>query len=396
MKKSSVIATLLLLLTIPCLTLAQKKELGQARTILKSGKNVAQAEQLMVNLLKDSANRENKRIYAVWYQSVQKQYEAANEKLYLKQKQDTAQFFELVRRMFTICETLDSLDLRPNKKGKVDIEYRNRHAAELNGYRPNVFFGGTHHLRKRQYKTAFDYFESYIDCARQPLFSAYHYDSTDTRMPEAAYWAMTCGYRMHDPVLTLRHRQLARRDTARLDYTLQYIAEAWHWLKDDSLYHATLVEGFNHNPNYIYFFPRLVDYYNDRNQFEQALEVCDHALSVNDSSELFLYAKSNALLSLKRYGESVKVSQRLIAMNDTLPDPYYNAGMAYLNLALKLDPLKDKKQLKGIYQKARTNMERYRQLAPSQKQKWAPALYRIYLNLNMGKQFDEMDKILKN
>ncbi len=40
-------------------------------------------------------------------------------------------------------------------------------------------------------------------------------------------------------------------------------------------------------------------------------------------------------------------------------------------------------------------MERYRKLAPQQKQKWGPALYRIYLNLNMGKQFDEIDRLLK-
>lgn len=40
-------------------------------------------------------------------------------------------------------------------------------------------------------------------------------------------------------------------------------------------------------------------------------------------------------------------------------------------------------------------MEAYRKLAPDEKQKWAPALYRIYLNLNMGKQFEEIDKIMR-
>ena len=89
------------------------------------------------------------------------------------------------------------------------------------------------------------------------------------------------------------------------------------------------------------------------------------------------------------------VSDTLIALNDSLPDPYYNAGTCYLNKALKLHPLREKKQLKATYQKARHYMERYRQLAPEQKQKWGPALYRIYLNLNMGKQFDEIDRLLK-
>ena len=39
-------------------------------------------------------------------------------------------------------------------------------------------------------------------------------------------------------------------------------------------------------------------------------------------------------------------------------------------------------------------METYRKLAPEAKQKWGPALYRIYLRLNMGKQFEEMDNLL--
>ena len=41
-------------------------------------------------------------------------------------------------------------------------------------------------------------------------------------------------------------------------------------------------------------------------------------------------------------------------------------------------------------------MERYRELAPEELRKWGPALYRIYLNLNMGRQFDEIDRMLKN
>ena len=40
-------------------------------------------------------------------------------------------------------------------------------------------------------------------------------------------------------------------------------------------------------------------------------------------------------------------------------------------------------------------METYRKLMPDEKDKWGPVLYRIYLNLNRGKQFDEIDRLLK-
>ena len=369
--------------------------MSQARTILKSKRGPDQAERLMTGLLKDSANRENKRIYAIWYESVLMQYQAVNEKLYMKQRQDTAQFFELTRRLFSVAEALDSLDMKPDKKGRVDPEYRADNAEQLMKFRPNLLNACIYFVRKSDFQRAYQFSEAYMDCVRQPLFAGYHLDSIDTRMPEAAYWATYSGYRMNDPVLTLRHRHLALRDTSKTEFTLQYMAEARRLLKDDSLYMETLRMGFSHNPTNTYFFPRLMDYYTAHGDNEAALDVVDRALEADGSSTLYLFAKSTVLFNMGRYDECIALSDSLISMNDSLPDPYYNAGTAYLNKALKLHPLRQKKQLRQVYQKARPYMERYRQLAPDQQRKWAPVLYRIYLNLNMGRQFDEIDQLLK-
>lgn len=381
----------LLLLVSPTVC-AQRKQIGEARTYLKSGKNFDKAEKLMTDLLKDSANRENKRIYEIWLQSVQKQYDQANEKFYMKKEQDTAQFFSIVRRLFTIAFRLDSLDARPDKKGKVDPELRKDVSRDMMGYRSNLFFGGSFFVRKGNYKKAYDYFETYIDCRRQPLFTSYDF-SKEARMSEAAYWAAYSGYRMQDPILTLRYRDLALGDTAKRNWTLQYVAESWKALKDDSMYVATLWQGFNEYPMSTYFFPRLMDSY--QNQPEKALEVADLALKADSVSRLFLFAKSVTLLKLEKFAESLDYSDRLIKRYPDMADAYYNAGTAYLNIALRMDPVRHKKQIKKMYQKAQPYMEKYREMAPDEIQKWAPALYRIYFNLNMGKQFDEIDRILK-
>ena len=107
-----------------------------------------------------------------------------------------------------------------------------------------------------------------------------------------------------------------------------------------------------------------------------------------------LFAKATVLFDLGHFDESIKVSEKLIERNDTMPEPYYNIGSCYMNKALALSPLREKKQQRRLYQQARQYMERYRQLTPDEKQKWGPALYRIYLNLNMGRQFDEIDRLL--
>ena len=399
MKRQQTISLLLLLLMItPCLK-AQKKELSQARSYIKSGKDLDKAEKLMTDLLaKDAENRTNEKIYLTWFQAVTKQYEAANEKLYLKQQYDTAAFFNLTRRLYSIAETLDTLDATPDEKGRVKLSYRKDHAALLDQLRPNLYSGGIYFLRKDNNVTAYDFFATYIDAGESPLFTGYDYAATDTRMTEAAYWAESAGYRMQDAERTLHYFDLAVKDTARAPYAIQYACEAYRWQGNKKAYVEMLKQGFEAYPDFVYFFPRLVDHYNEIARPDSALYYANKALEKKPDEELFLLAKSLALLNLERYDKCVEVSEQLIALNDSLPEPYFNIATAKLNQVLALereDQRANRPQIQQLYMEARPYMEAYRKLAPDEKNKWAPALYRIYLNLNMGKQFEEIDKIMR-
>ncbi len=387
----------ILLMMLPCLATAQKKELSQARTFIKSrNKNYAQADQLMSKLLKDSVNRDDERIYTVLLESVKGQYDQANERLYLKQNQDTAAFFNLAKRMFVIAETLDSLDMRPDKKGRVVTEHRHKNASMLHHYRANLYNAGTFFIRKGKWSDAYTFFSTYLDCGVQPLFSSYAYLTSDKRMPDAAYWATYSGYKLQDAEKALRYQSLAMTDTVHSDFTLQFIAEAYRWQANDSAYVSTLEEGFRRYPFFTYFFPRLIDAYTAREDYSRALSLCDHALVLCDTCDIFLFAKSSVLLRMERWQESVVYSERLIHKNDSMAEPYFNAGTAFVNMAESHAALQDKKLQRTYYQKARTYMEYYRLLMPDEKKKWGPALYRIYLNLNLGRQFDEIDHLLNS
>ena len=379
---------------------AQKKEIEEAQTIIKSGKKVEQAEKLMVDLLKkDSANRKNPKIFATWFDAVEAQYLQANEKLYLKQKYDTAAFFNLTRHLFDIAEALDSLDALPNKRGRVKLKYREDNSELLDRLRINLYYGGTFHVRKNDFAQAYDYFHHYLDAAQQPLFSTYQYAEKDSMMPQVAYWATYSGYRLQDAEKTLYYAELAKNYQPRVQYVLQYQCEAYLLQKRQEAYLQTLREGFRQFPEYPYFFPRLADYYTAQGQSDSLMYISEYGLQVNGEEPLFLLAKSMALLQTNRYDECIAVSKLMIAANDTLPEPYYNIGTCYLNQALELEhrgePRKYRQELQRLYAAARPYMEKYRQLMPADRQRWAPALYRIYLNLNMGKQFEEIDKLMR-
>ena len=148
-----------MLLLVPSAGFAQKKEIQLAKDQVKSGKNLPQAQASMQKLLADSANRSNKKIWSLYFDAVRKQYEQGNEKLYLKQKYDTAQLFNFTRQLFEIAQQFDSVEMVPNKKGKVEIEFRKQHADYLSHIRTNLFNGGLWFLGKKKYADSYKFFD---------------------------------------------------------------------------------------------------------------------------------------------------------------------------------------------------------------------------------------------
>jgi len=393
--------TLLLCIICICLQInAQKKEISLAKDNIKKGTNLEQAESSMANLLKDSANRNNEKIWLTLYEAQKKQYEQGNEKLYLKQDYDTAKLFLSVKKMFQTLEGLDSVDAQTDKRGRVKLVYRKKHAAMLDVHRRNLYNGGAYFVNKQNFKEAYNFFDMYLNCSIQPLFTGYKYDETDKNMPSAAYWAVYCGYKLQDTKATLHYTYWALKDTVHYQYMLQYLAETYKMEKDTMRYVSILEEGFKKYPRFPFFFPRLIEYYTKNEQYDAALSLCDKALQVNDSSNLFKFTKSSVLLSLKRYKECIDLCDSVIAKDSTILGAYLNAGLSYFNQAVEADKAlkqtdKQKKEIIQLYKKALPYLEKYRKMVPDEKCLWGLPLYTIYLNLNMGKEFDEIDKLLK-
>ena len=393
-------ALMFLMLMSPVAVSAQKKEIQTAKDQVKAGKNLDQAAASMKKLLADSANRTNRKIWTIYFDAVRKQYEQGNEKLYLKQKYDTAQLFNYTRQLFEVAFQYDSVETAPDKKGRRDFEFRKGHSDYLAHIRSNLYNGGIWFLNKKKYPDAYKFFDCYIECASQPMFKQRNYGEKDKHLPTAAYYAVYSGYKMKDPKATLHHSYEALKDTVHYNYMLQYLAETYMLEKDTARYVASLKEGFKRVPTFPYFFPRLVEYYVVRNQLDSAMTVVNEALAVVPDSDVYLAAKSNLLLEQGKLQECIEVSKKVIEVNQKLGDPYYNAGICYFNLAVEQDKnshnsRKVKEQVEANYKKALPYLVKYREMEPKEQGKWAFPLYTIYLNLNMGKEFDEIDKVMK-
>lgn len=392
LKMNRITIALLLLLSAVQPLLAQKKEISQARSYVKSGKDLDKAVSLMDKLLETPSNRTNDKIWFVRAEAMRAQYEQLNEKMYLKQQADTAQFFNYGLQMFRAYESLDSVAV----KGGSEDKYRKKYSALLDIYRPNLFSGGSYNLRRSEWRKAYDMYDAYIATATQPFFTDQHYSLTTEQNATAAFWTVYCGYKLQDHDLTLRHADLARRDTAHLENLYRYLCETYRSAEDSEHLLAVCHEALERFPDSPYLVTILVDDYNRNSQPDSAFAIVNRALEINDTCRLFLYAKANLLLNYGSDRECVAVCDRLIELEPDFADAYYDAGLAYVNLAVahKAVPSKRKKMLE-YYSLARPYMERYRQLAPNQAERWARPLYNIYLELNQGKEFVEIERIMK-
>lgn len=402
--KKSVFIFILFLLFLPLSNqrlYAQKKEINEAIDKLKANKDLDKVEASMTKLLKDSDNRHNEKIWNLLFESLQKQYKAGNEKLYLKQKYDTAALFNIASRLFTAMTDYDSIDALPDKKGRVRPKMRKQSASALNTIRPNLFNGGIYYIGKQNYKQAYTLLDQYISAADMPMFKTYNYSTKDKYLPTAAYWAAYCGFKMSDPTRVLHNTYLALKDKAHHESMMQYLAATYMLEKDTARSVETLKEGFHAYPKSSYFYAHLIDYYSKRSEWKEASDLTDKAIEADSTNATAWLAKSTLLINTGDYEHSFLIADSLLKRDSTMTETWLNAGLAKFNMGVNLDKnpqsvRQKRQQILKYYKEALPYLEQYRRLAPKETDKWALPLYTIYLNLNMGKQFDEIDKILRN
>ena len=393
---------LIFLLVFASLSLsAQKKEISEAKGYVKSNSNLEKAESLMRKVIAMPEEKGEIKHHVLLAEIIRKQYENSNEKLYLRQLSDTASMFPVLRKMFLAYEALDSIDAVPDKKGTVKPRYRKKNSEYLNLVRPNLYIGGIFSANKKNYSETYACMDLYLNTNIQPLFSRYKYAENDTLQQLAAYWATVAARQMKNYGDMTKYVDIALRHKGNAPVILAMLHEAFQESGSSQKALECLKKGFREYPSFPYFFPRLVDYFSSQNEVDSVESVVERALRLEPGNTFYRLAKNNLQLNKGEYDACILLGDSLIHNNDQNAEAYYNVGSAYFNKALIREKdrnnISDKrKDVNELLRKALPYIERYRVLNQKNRERWAPILYTIYLNLNMGKEFEEIDKLMKN
>lgn len=398
---------LLIIFSLLSLNLSAASVIRQAKDALKKKQNLEQtAKNLLAEAVKEGTSHADRvECYVLAAECSQKLYEAQNLKLYLKQKYDTAAFYANILETFRRLELADSIESCPDEKGRVRLQNRRRSHDVLMPFRTNLLNGGKWYFLKDKMKEALPYFDTYAATASHPIFSRDSLQKTDSLVAQAAYLAVVAANAAQNSDGVIRNADLAKLAGRKNHLVQEYLARAFLAKGDSARWLASLYDGLREHTGHGYFFSHLVDYYLDTQDTKRALEIADSAISVADTVPLFWYGRSLVLLKQGRDREAIDACDSCLQYAPDHVDALYNKGIASLNLAIiytekactdLTNPQcrRDQEIIQSLYNLAKLPMERVRTLEPDKPQRWAPPLYRIYLNLNMGKEFDEIDRIL--
>lgn len=390
---------------VASLPIAAQKDLKQIRTAMKSN-NPASAVPLVDKAKKDSTLMNNPQLYFLAAQVQEKLCDVQNVKNYLKQAFDTVAYFNSLYGIFDNLIKCDELESIPDKKGRVRPKSRKKIHSILERYYPNLYGANVFFMRKKQYQQADQFCSMYINTAQNPIFIADSLLKRDAKMPRVAFWDMTSCFELKNYQGVFKYEELVKRDTANLDLALRYKAMAYSALNDHPNMVRELKNGVRYMSRDLFFFSNLADYYNKVKDYASGMQLCDSLIKADTAQIMYQFAKSVVLFHLKKYDECRAISTKVIAKDPSNADANYYMASSYFNEGTAIDDnikadfsTKDyndaKAKVKTLFEASLPYMEQYRKMRPDDASRWAAPLYRMYLFLNKGQQFAEMDALLK-
>ena len=385
---------------------AQEKNVKEAKSIAGEVKpDFAKAEQLINEALTNPETKDNAATWDVAGYIQKRINEKEMENAYLRKPYDTLKVYNSVLNMYNYYVKCDELAQIPNEKGKIKNKYRSANSKTILAERPNLINGGIQYFNLNKNEDALKYFAAYVDAATLPMMEKENLLEKDTILPQVAYYATLAADRVGDKDAVMKYAQYALKDKENGQFAMQLLTDAYKAKGDTAKWVEKLQEGIVKFPENQYFFANLVDYYSSSNQNDKAMQFADDMLAKDPNNKLYLYVKAYLYHNMKDYEKAIEFYKKTLDIDPAYAEACSNLGLVYLLQAQEYadkapadinDPnyATAQAEIKKFYEAAKPYYEKARELKPDQKDLWLQGLYRVYYNLKMGPEFEEIEKMM--
>ena len=185
------------------------------------------------------------------------------------------------------------------------------------------------------------------------------------------------------------------------------MCDAYGNLQDTTAWLATLKQGLINFPTESYYYNKLLNYYNLKNDMGELENFVKEMIEIDPEKAYNYYVLGYIAQQSKDYDAAIVQYEKAIEKDATLSDAYFNLGLCIMlqasdfmdsksNLDYRSTAYKNAiKEQKEYYKKALPYFTKYREMEPDATDKWGIPLQTIYYQIDMSKELNEVEARMK-
>lgn len=323
---------------------------------------------------------------------------------------DTVAMYNYLTQWYKFAFKADSLQQIPNEKGKTSDEARKKHAAEIHRTMSDLIRGGIFYFNDHQdYNKAYEMFDTYFTIAQADMIKDLVAEDANfqTNKPIFSYYPALASYNLENWNNVLKYAQVATADEEVGETATEMLCDAYGNLKDTTSWLATLKEGLIKYPTEGYYYGKLLNYYNLKNDMDELEKFVTEMVEIDPEKAYNYYVLGYIAQQNKDYDKAITQYEKAIEKDANLGDAYFNLGLCIMfqasdyidsvgNLDYRSSAYKKAiQEQKNYYKKALPYFTKYRELEPNATDKWGIPLQTIYYQIDMSKELNEVEARMK-
>ncbi|MDR2918302.1 MAG: tetratricopeptide repeat protein [Tannerella sp.] len=382
---------------------AQKNAVSGAERIIKDAKpDFNEARNLIKGALEDAETASDAKTWYVAGQIEDTQFSTENTKQILGQQPNEPVMYEALGNILPFFLKAYELDQQPNDKGKVKPRFEKSIKSTLSANHIYYINGGAYYFDQRDYKKALDFFDQYVEVSNLPMFKGEKTAERDSNFMMCQFYAAVAAMQVEDSKLAIEKLNLAKNSPFRQFDVYQYLCYEYEQAKDSVNLEKVLKEGMQVFPDSSYYLLSLINLYIYSNRNDEAINLLNTAIAQEPNNSQLYHAMGSVYESgIKDPAKAEEYYTKALSLDPNNPVAlsnlgriYYNQGVNKLGEANLISDAKkyneEKDIAKEFFRKALPNFEKAHQINP-QEREYMTALRGIYYNLDMSKEFDEME-----
>lgn len=382
---------------------AQKNAVSGAERIIKDAKpDFNEARSLIKGALENEETVSDAKTWYVAGQIEDTQFSTENTKQILGQQPNEPVMYEALGNILPYFLKAYELDKQPNEKGKVKPRYEKSIKTTLSSNHVYYINGGAYYFDQRDYKKALDFFDQYVEVSNLPMFKGEKTAERDSNFMMCQFYAAVAAMQVDDRKLAIEKLNQAKSSPFRQYDVYQYLHYEYEQAKDSVNLEKVLKEGMQVFPDSSYFLLNLINLYIYSNRNNEATDLLNTAIAKEPNNSQLYHAMGSVYESgikdpvkaEEYYNKALSIDPNNPIALSNLGRIYYNQGVNKLGEANLISDAKkyneEKEIAKEFFRKALPNFEKAHQINP-QEREYMTALRGIYYNLDMNKEFNEME-----